>query len=203
MATSPAPTDIIYEMTPPAAVGGAWTSRILLSFDASAHVGQLGLSPSGHLFSTTSPVGDVCNAVNCTVFELVPGKGQGPWSKTIIHNFAGDMLGSPPSNAYGSPFNPSGYELSFASGGAIYGAITPSPTVGHANSTIYRLTPPANGQTAWTETALYTFEGTPNPFVAGTPLYVSGNGTVYGTAYGGKTLAGGLEQSISFKITSP
>ncbi len=214
IATSPAVSDIVFELTPPATQGAQWSSRTLQSFSATAHVGQLGLSPNGHLFGTTSPVGSSCDAGNCAVFELVQG-GHGSWSEQIVHSFANDPLGSPPfaydpqgrtpspsDTPYGAPND---YQLSFAPGGVIYGAINPAHANGTANSTIYRLTPPASGQTAWTETALYTFAGSPNGFSAGTPLYIAGNGTVYGTAYGGQ-FANGNYQSLAFKIkpdTSP
>ncbi len=108
------------------------------------------------------------------------------------------MQGAPPSPS-ADPYAPNDFQLSFAPGGAVYGAINPAHANGTANSTIYRLTPPASGQTAWTETALYTFAGTPYGFSAGTPLYISGNGIVYGTAYGGQ-FTNGNYQSLAFKI---
>jgi len=192
--------DIIYQLTPPSAPGGQWTSRILQSFAPNAHVGQLGLSPNGRLFGTTNPVGVGCAAVNCAVFELVQGV-KGSWTTQIVHSFAGDPLGVPASNLAHQTYVPNDYQLSFAAGGLIYGGILPAPSQASDNSTIYRLTPPASGQSAWTETALYTFQGAPNGFRAGTPMTIAGNGAVYGTAYGGQQMSGSnLLQSIAFKI---
>ena len=201
IATSPPAYDIVFQLTPPAVSGAQWTSHTLQSFPSNAHVGQLRLSPNGHLFSTTSPVGAGCDAGNCAVFELVQS-GKEVWTEQIVHSFAGDPLGSPPSNV-GAAYVVNDYQLSFAAGDLIYGAIIPSQSQA-ANSTIYRLTPPASGQTGWTETVLYTFQGTPNGFSAGTPLYIPGNGSVYGTAYGGVRNSGSdLLQSLAFKITPP
>ncbi len=201
IATSPPAYDIIYQLTPPAAAGAQWTGQALQSFPSDAHVGQLRLSPKGQLFSTTSPVGAGCDAGNCAVFELVQS-GKKTWTEQIVHSFAGDPLGSPASNV-GPAYAGNDYQLSFAAGDVIYGAIIPSQSQ-IANSTIYRLTPPASGQTAWTETVLYTFQGTPNGFSAGTPLYIPGNGSVYGTAYGGARINGSVyQQSLAFKITPP
>ncbi len=210
IATSPSASDIVYELTPPATKGAQWSSRTLQSFSATAYVGQLGLSPNGQLFGTTSPVGSLCDAGNCAVFELVQG-GHGSWTEQIVHSFANDPLGSPPfaddpqvtpPDPSADPYAPDDYQLSFGAGGVIYGAVIPAHSNGSANSTIYRLTPPASGQTSWSETALYTFGGSPSGFSAGTPLYIAGNGTVYGTAYGGAETNGSY-QSIAFKITSP
>ena len=210
IATSPSVSDIVYQLTPPTTEGAQWSSRTLQSFPVTAHVGQLGLSPSGHLFGTTSPVGAACDPASCAVFALVQS-GRGSWTEQIVHSFAGDPLGNPPfaNDPQGSPpapstdpYAPDDYRLSFAPGGVIYGAIIPTHSNGSANSTIYRLTPPAGGQATWTETALYTFQGSPSGFSAGSPLYIAGNGTVYGTAYGG-VYTNGLYQSVAFKIASP
>ncbi len=201
IATSPPATEIVYQLTPPATSGTQWTGRILQSFPSTATVGQLGLSPNGHLFGATSPQGALCDAANCAVFELVQAR-HGSWTEQIVHSFASDPLGSPPSNETANPYAPHDYQLSFGPAGSIYGAIIPSQAKTGANSTIYRLTPPASGQTTWAETALYTFQGTPAGFLAGTPLYIAGNGAVYGTAYGG-TETNGYLQSILFKIAAP
>ncbi len=194
--------DIVYQLTPPSTPGGQWKSRTLKKFAASAHVGQIGLSPDGHLFGTTSPTGAGCGRTDCLVFELVPAQGEEAWTEQVIHDFAGDPLGSPPNNGSNVPYVASDYQLTFAKGGFIYGAITPSQAEGAANSTIYRLAPPTSGQTSWTETAFYTFTGAPNGFSAGTPMYVTGNGRVYGTAIGGK-IVNNEPQSIAFRIAVP
>lgn len=196
--------DIVYQLTPPTASGTQWTSRTLQSFASNAAVGQLALSANATLFGSTSPVGTGCDAANCAVFELLEG-ATGLWTEKIVHSFAGDPLGSPMSNIPYETYVPNDYQISFGPDGSIYGGIIPSQSQGSAaNSTIYRLTPPKQGQSAWTETALYTFQGSPTGFVAGTPMLVARNGTVYGTAYGGSRVSGTVYwQSIAFKIVVP
>jgi hypothetical protein len=181
-----------------------WTGRTLKSFASNAAVGQLALSANGTLFGTTSPVGTECGATNCAVFELLQGV-TGLWTEKIVHSFAGDPFGSPVSNIPYETYVPNDYQISFGTDGSIYGGIIPGQSQGSAaNSTIYRLTPPKQGQTVWTESALYTFQGSPSGFVAGTPMLVASNGTVYGTAYGGSRVSGTVYwQSIAFKIVVP
>jgi hypothetical protein len=196
--------DIVYQLTPSAASGTQWTGRTIESFASNAAVGQLALSANGTLFGTTSPVGTGCDATNCAVFELLEG-ATGLWTEKIVHSFAGDPLGRPMSNSPDETYVPNDYQISFGTDGSIYGGIIPSQSQGSAaNSTIYHLTPPKQGQSAWAETALYTFQGSPSGFVAGTPMLIASNGTVYCTAYGGIfNSESHYLQSIAFKIVVP
>jgi hypothetical protein len=64
----------LYELTPPAAAGGAWTEKVLHSFsdadgDGSMPLAALAMSSTGVLYGTTSAGG---TAGKGTVFALVP-----------------------------------------------------------------------------------------------------------------------------------
>jgi len=80
--------------------------------------------------------------------------------------------------------------------GALYGT-TSEGGIGN-NGTVFKLTPPAKGQTTWTETVLYRFTGSDGSGpVAG--LIADNLGALFGT-----TLNGGISNNGTvFKLTPP
>jgi uncharacterized repeat protein (TIGR03803 family) len=63
----------VFELTPPATAGGAWTETVLSSFNYSD-----GANPVGILYGTTSGGGVSCPYVGCgTVFELTDTRSPG------------------------------------------------------------------------------------------------------------------------------
>ena len=80
--------------------------------------------------------------------------------------------------------------------GALYGTTLNGGTAGYG--TVFKLTPPAKGQTAWTPTVLHSFTNSdgssPN---AG--LIADNSGALYGTTAGGGTAFSGTV----FKLTPP
>ena len=83
-----------------------------------------------------------------TVFKLTPpAAGQTKWTKEILYRFQGGSDGE-------APVAP----LVLDSKGALYGTtLAGGGTFGPG--TVFKLTPPAAGQTQWTETILYRFTG--------------------------------------------
>ena len=83
--------------------------------------------------------------------------------------------------------------------GALYG------TTGNGGinfGTVFKLTPPANGQTTWTETVLYRFCSQPSCSDGGLPLaglIFDKEGVLYGTTFGGGS--SGLVGGTVFKMT--
>jgi uncharacterized repeat protein (TIGR03803 family) len=72
--------------------------------------------------------------------------------------------------------------------GALYGTTIAGGTSG--NGTVFKLTPPAAGQSAWTETILHDFSGTDGASPPG-GLVMDRGGALYGaTLYGGRFNAG-------------
>jgi uncharacterized repeat protein (TIGR03803 family) len=137
----------------------------------------------GALYSTTFR-GGAANAG--TVFKLAPpAPGQTQWTKTVLYSFSGGADGRFPAA-----------RLVFDSQGALYGTTRDG---GAANEgTVFKLAPPAAGQTHWTETVLYSFTNVPygdrHP-VSG--LIFDSHGTLYGAA---AYLAG---PATVFKLTPP
>lgn len=166
----------VFELTPPAVQGEAWTETLLHTFAESNGFypggaypnGGLLLSPEGALLGTTSRGGDADS--NGVVFKLVPpATGQTTWREEVLHTFTGGSDGA-------SPFG----DLALASGGSFYGVATNG---GFKNyGTIYQMTPPAGVGDSWTETTAYTFTGGGNDAYPVSVLLHSGN--LYGTTVG-------------------
>lgn len=82
--------------------------------------------------------------------------------------------------------------------GSLYGAAM----VGGAgyNGTIFRLSPPAAGQTQWRYSVLWTFTGNADGGLPNAELVMDSSGAIYGTAR-----AGGywVSQGVVFKLTPP
>ena len=84
-----------------------------------------------------------------TVFKLTPpAKGQTTWTETVLYRFC-----SQPGGSDGA--NPSAGLIADKEG-ALYGTTACRRELAGCG-TVFKLTPPAKGQTAWTETVLYSF----------------------------------------------
>jgi uncharacterized repeat protein (TIGR03803 family) len=176
----------VFELTPPAAGQTAWTEAVLISFNGTngktPNSGSLIADNAGNLYGTTG-MGGASNAG--TVFELTPpAAGQTAWTETVLlsftkkhgeHPFAG-VIADSAGNLYGST----------AGGGAVnYG-------------TVFRLAPPAAGQTAWKQTILFSFNGTDGGNPAGGLIFDSA-GNLYGETAGG----GASSYGTVFELTPP
>jgi len=149
----------------------------------------------GNLYGTTF-FGGICpslngsnNINNCgTVFKLT-SNGQ-TWTETILYRFAGGSDGANPKSI-------------IIKDGALYGTTSGG---GNANGgTIFKLTPPASGQTAWTEEVIYRFCSQSSCIDGGSPtaLIADGHGSFYGTTGGGGTDNSGFGFGTVFKLTPP
>jgi uncharacterized repeat protein (TIGR03803 family) len=158
----------IYQLTPPAVPGGAWTNAAIYNFPKGASVGgTVSLSFSnGALYGAT--YGDKLNGRRRSfgsVFQLSPPAAGGQeWAYNAYVFPGGDTGGNPVAIAIGGD-------------GSIFGA-TAMTTVGDNNelATVFQLTPPV-GAGGWTYANLYTFSGKTSP----TALAFVGGNLVGGT----------------------
>ena len=131
------------------------------------------------------------------VFALTPPAGGKPsWSETLLHSFAGKDGAS----ATG--------KLLQSSNGVLYGVTTAGGPAGiNGLGTVYALTPPASGQTKWTETILHAFTGTAKGDGAypAAGLIADQTGALYGTTGSGGTVTSDDPQGngIVFKLSPP
>jgi uncharacterized protein YceK len=207
----------VFKLRPPAAGQTQWTETVLYSFTG----GSDGSNPravifdsKGALYGTTFNGGGTgsCSGPNgmvqpgCgTVFKLTPpATGHTQWTEIVLYSFTGGSDGG----------NPSGVILD--SKGALYGTTLNSGggtgcsvAFGQGCGTVFKLTPPAAGQTQWTLTVLHTFTGGSdggNPFAG---LIFDSKGALYGTtANNGASDGSGCNNvpygcGTVFKLTPP
>ena len=167
----------VYSLIPPAKGKTTWTEVAILDFGATktdgayAYAGLVRAS-SGVLYGTTRDGG----AHNYgTVYALTPpATGKTKWTQTVLHNFTNADDG-------GNPYA----GLVVDSTGALYG--TTSYGGAQASGVVFKLTPPAKGKTAWTETVLHAFTGHADGGYPASGLVRSATGALYGTTVAGGT----------------
>ncbi len=179
----------VYELSPPAQKGGAWTETILYSFPTAKQgylpQGNLVFDSAGNLYGATEfgggygttcdPYYKYCGAV----FELSPPKTKGgKWAEKTLHGFRSGTDGANPNGGLVLDSKGRIYGTS-RSGGDLQGECGPGGC-----GTVFRLTPPDTIGGAWTEELLYRFHGQDGatPFAG---VVFGGNGVLYGTVYAG------------------
>jgi uncharacterized repeat protein (TIGR03803 family) len=174
----------VFELLPPAAGKKAWTTKVLFNFNGtngSQPVAGMVFDKSGNLYGTTLTGGASGGGA---VFELAPpAKAKGAWTETLLHSFSGT----------------DGVNLQagviFDTAGNLYGA-----TVGGGAAsagTVFRLAPPAQGQTAWTLTTLFSFNGGSTGYTPTGTLIIDKSGNIYGTTVNGGTYGNGIAYELS------
>jgi uncharacterized repeat protein (TIGR03803 family) len=178
---------MVYRLTAPANGGTAWTETILYNFagtpDGSFPNGGLVRDGNGILYGVTFAGG---TSGWGTIFSLVPPPtGQSAWSENVLYNFSFGADGGSPDNT-----------LVLSRDGTLYGTTNLSPS---GYGTVFALTPPAPGQSAWTQATLFNFDGTNGANPIG--LVLNAGGGLIGTTYDGGTREGG--GGVVFKLTPP
>jgi uncharacterized repeat protein (TIGR03803 family) len=175
----------IFELSPPATIGGAWTESVLYSFncingqvDAANPLAGVVFDNFGNLYGTAEGGGTFGLGA---IFKLTPpSTSGGAWTETVLHNFSSGHDGA-------EPF----YGITFAGHGIFYG-FTPYGGI-FGNGTFYQMT--AGGK----ETVLYTFRNsTDGGAPSGAPV-LDALGNVYGTA----NVGGATNDGVVFEFTPP
>jgi len=162
------------------------TETVLYNFkgapDAGYSLAGLTFDQKGALYGTTVKGG---TADAGTVFKLTPpAAGQTQWAETVVYCFTDGDGNSP--QAAGLIFDKKGVLY----GTTIFGGISNLGTV-------FRLTPPAAGQTQWTEAVLYRFMGGADGTYPLASLIFDKKGALYGTT----NLGGASNWGTVFKLT--
>jgi uncharacterized repeat protein (TIGR03803 family) len=134
----------VFQLTPPATPGGAWTESVIYNFAGGIGEGaypyaSLVLGKNGVLYGTTSYGGTSASGSACpsdanpgcgTVFQLTPpATPGGAWTETILHGFTGqDGDGAVP---YGG--------LTLSPSGTLYGTTAAGGTAG--GGTVFSIVP--------------------------------------------------------------
>jgi uncharacterized repeat protein (TIGR03803 family) len=162
----------VFQLVRPGLGETRWSHRLLHSFgkdhDGSGPLAGLIADTRGVLYGTTYLGGDSDLG---TVFELSPpAAGEPQWTETVLHSF-GNRGNFPQAG------------LIIDTRGVLYGT-----TIGGGDSgagTVFKLSPPAAGETQWTETVLYSFRGGNDGAGPTGDLIMDPNGVLYGTTHGG------------------
>jgi hypothetical protein len=208
----------IYELSPPAQKGGAWTEKVVYVFkghnqnDGSSPSGSLIADSAGNLYGVTGYGGSgPCvlfgTATGCgTAFELSPPKTKGgKWTEKVLYNFQGGKDGDLPTGP-----------LVFDSAGNLYGATEFGGGKGaglcdpfyQGCGTVFKLSPPTQKGGKWTETALHSFAAGNDGYNPNGGLLLDGKGNVYGAApMGGNQLCNFGDYKVGcgivFKLIPP
>lgn len=191
---------VAFKLTPPIGGSGSWTETILHTFAGGGSDGVLPSSglifgSNGALYGTTLGGGVEVNGGNGTVFSLnPPAAGKTVWTETVLYRFQGGSDGRYPDAT-----------LIPDQSGALYGVtqLGGNGTLcsgGQGCGTVFKLIPPPQGQTEWSEQVLYSFTGGADGSMPMGALVFDGKGNLYGTASGGGNTNGA---GAVFKLAPP
>jgi len=156
----------VFELSPPATPGGAWTETILYGFKG----GTYGANPaSGLIFDGTALVGTTPYGGKSgfgTVFKLTPTK-KAPWTESVLYSFTGLADGGRP------------YAGLVLYNKALYGTTLDGGA--GSEGTVFKLAPPAGTVKVWTESVLYGFTGGSDGGKPYSGLTLGTAGVFYGT----------------------
>jgi uncharacterized repeat protein (TIGR03803 family) len=178
----------VFQLSPPAAPGGAWTETILHSFNNGQGAYPEGgaiLDANGVLYGTTYGGGLHGEGV---IYRLTPpAAAGGAWNYRVLHAFTAGPDGASPRGA-----------LVLHGSGVLYGTTTRGGAYG--GGTVFELVSPAVAGGAWTENVIYSFgsatgdDGDPSASV----IFGSA-GNIFGTTIAGGAANGGAV----FQLTAP
>jgi len=193
------------------------TERVLYSFsgcgsyycgngnkDGLAPASSLVADSAGNLYGTTPTGGDFAGTSGCypttcsTVYKLT--RTSTGWKKTTIYRFEGVNQKAEKDGSYTA----SGL---LVGKGALYGTTFQGGSGSYCAGgcgTVYRLTPPAAGQTLWNEQILWNFTGYNDASSPYSTLIADSTGALYGTYRGVNTVfSNGTGLGGVFKLTPP
>jgi len=169
----------VFQLTPPAVKGGAWTERVIYAFQG----GNDGAGPSdglvedkaGDFYGTTQMGGNFscsyAQGVGCgTVFKIASDGAE-----SLLHSFAG-----PPDDG-GTPWSGLTADRNgVLYGTTVYGGENLDCSSNHqACGTVYEITPDGS------ETVLHSFDYTKDGAYPFAGVLLDGNGDIYGATYNG------------------
>ncbi len=188
VAGTPALTVLWNFSNPTHILPGADPSLLVADANTGAHpYGALIAAPNGGFYGTTMVGGApslACPSGCGTVFELVPPSGnQTQWTESVLWTFSGADGNNPYAGVVADK------------SGALYGT---TEYGGKANAgAVFKLTPPAPGQSQWSESTLWNFSGGADGGRPFDVLHRDSSGALYGTTYQG----GLFNLGTVFKLT--
>jgi uncharacterized repeat protein (TIGR03803 family) len=174
----------VFELSPPPKGVPSWTVTPLYDFtggtDGGTPYGDLIRDDTGVIYGTTYEAGlnHDCDGGGCgVVFRLTPPpKGKTHWTETVLHEFTGGTDGA---NPFGG--------VVMDRKGVLYGTTYQGGSIADYG-TVYSLTPPAQGKTAWHFKVLHIFSGGADGGYPNASLTLDASGALYGTTIRGGSL---------------
>jgi len=192
---------MIYQLTPPAEAGGAWTEHIVWQFQGGTDGAIPGglLLRDGKLYGAAGTGGSGACSGGCGyIFELMPpATAGGSWTKTSLYDF---------------PTLDSECGITAADAAGNFYGVGPSA---NDNGSVCQIVPPRGAPSgpegSWSERTLYTFKGVPRgqKFGDGSGtlgVTLDAHGNLWGaTVYGGycQLFQGGSCFGTIFHLTPP
>jgi uncharacterized repeat protein (TIGR03803 family) len=174
----------VFELSPPAQKGGAWTETILHSFqgdhaDGSTPIAGVAFDRFGNLYGAT----------NIAIYQLVPPATAGAlWSESVIYTFQTIGSGTTGLNGAGVAFIKNNLYVVTLNGG-------------DGNGNVLELKPPLVSGDPWRVAEIFVFSGGENgsmPLWGGGALVADPAGNLYGTAMGSEEAPG-----LVFELSPP
>src|SRR5258708_3118525 len=184
----------LFELSPPAALGGAWTYTQIYAFGAQSAgytpIGDPVMDASGALYGVTQYGGESTSGGYGVVYQLArPAVSGGAWTENVLYTFTdGDDGGYPQAG------------LVFDKKGNLYGTTSMAGSLG--GGVVFELSPPTVSGGAWTYNVLFSFDPTkksPGGCQPEAGLLPTFNGGLYGSTVGGGANGGG----VAFLLTPP
>jgi uncharacterized repeat protein (TIGR03803 family) len=173
----------VFELSPPAIAGGAWTESVLHTFRfyCDEHTGRDGAGPygplvleGGSLYGTTSGGGGTSG--EGIVFKLSPPADGGTgWGEQILYTFTGGSDGAHP--FAGLTFHNDNFYGTTAYGGNVSPCSNGIPGCG----VVFEVSPPAAPGGGWTETPIYSFVNGSDGSLPFATVIFDHSGNLYGT----------------------
>jgi uncharacterized repeat protein (TIGR03803 family) len=142
IASPPCPSNgcgVVFQLTPPASSGAAWTEAVIYSFtgvngDGAFPTSAVVLGADGALYGTTpgggsvaasNPACSVSGLSGCgTAFKLTPSQPGAAWIETVLYNFTDENGGGAYPGPFLTPTGSGGFYGTTAQGGAAgYGTV--------------------------------------------------------------------------------
>ncbi len=185
----------VFQLSPPATSGGAWTETILHSFNYGQGrfpTGTPTLDARGDLYGSAQGGGLYGAGV---VYRLTPPATAGaPWTFRVLHAFGPMRIGSSEGGL------PTG-GLTLHGKMVLYGTTLEGGL--HGSGTVFELVPPATAGGTWSENILYSFGSVNNDGSkpAANVIFDSA-GNMYGTTTWGGGICAGTCGTV-FQLTPP
>lgn len=174
----------VFNLRPPAAACSTalcgWSDSVIYRFLGGTDggfpwYGDLIFDQQGNIYGTTSGGGGPTG----TVYELTPAGGG--WTENVLYQFNSSNNGEAPYSG-----------VIFDRVGNLYGTTYDGGT--HGRGVVFQLTPSGSG---WTESVLYTFQGSSDGAYPEGDLIFDQSGNLYGTTSGGGSPGSVFELSPS------